>query len=48
MCGLVITPGFIEQQRKNKTNRNIVYQVRVLKVKETIIKRAEERGDDKP
>ena len=46
MCGLVITPEFIKQQRKKKTNRNIVYQVRVLKVKETIIKRAEERGDE--
>lgn len=46
MCGLVITDEFMEQQEKNKTNCNIVYRVRVLKMKETIIKRAEERDDE--
>jgi len=45
MCGLDITPEFIEKERKKKTNRNNVYQVRVLKLKETILKRAKERGD---
>jgi hypothetical protein len=47
LCGLVITPKFWEEQRKKRGNRNVVYSSSFeSKGNYSIIKRAEERGDE--